>query len=74
MPKPTKHFPASNVAIIDALVVGFCILAITPLLSLYTLDIRRLYPDMIWVRSIGRLALAGILSYLRPRLAFATQS
>jgi hypothetical protein len=67
--------PARNVAIIDALIVGLCILAITPLLSLYTLDIRRLYPDyIIWVRSIGRLAVAGILFYLRPRLPFAAQS
>ena len=59
--------PARNVAIIDALIVGLCILAITPLLSLYTLDIRRLYPGyMIWGRSLVRLALAALLFYLRP--------
>jgi len=36
--------PVRNVAIVSGLIVGLCILAITPLLSLYTLDIRRLYP------------------------------
>jgi hypothetical protein len=60
--------PVRNVAIIDVLIVGLCILAITPLLSLYTLDIRRLYPGyLIWGRSLVRLALAALLFYLRPR-------
>jgi hypothetical protein len=60
--------PARNLAIIDALIVGLCILAITPLLSLYTLDIQRMYPGyLIWVRSLVRLALAALLFYLRPR-------
>jgi hypothetical protein len=60
--------PVRNVAIIDALIVSLCILAITPLLSLYTLDIRRLYPGyLLWGRSLVRLALAALLFYLRPR-------
>jgi hypothetical protein len=60
--------PEGNVAIIDAVSVGFCILAITPLISLYTLDVGRLYPGhLIWGRSFVRLALAGVLYYLRPR-------
>ena len=60
--------PEGNVAIIDAVSVGFCILAITPLISLYTLDVGRLYPGhLIWGRSSVRLALAGVLYYLRPR-------
>ena len=60
--------PARNVAIIDALIFGLCILAVTPLLSLYTLDIERLYPAyLIWARSLVRLALAVLLYYLRPR-------
>jgi hypothetical protein len=60
--------PARNLAVIDALIVGLCILAITPLLSLYTLDLRRLYPSyMIWNRSLVRLALAVLFLYLRPR-------
>jgi multisubunit Na+/H+ antiporter MnhC subunit len=37
--------PVRNVAVVNALIVGLCILAMTPLLSLYTLDIRRLYPS-----------------------------
>ena len=62
--------PARNVAIIDAVILGLCILAITPLLSLYTIDIRRLYPGyMIWGRSLVRLALAALFFYLRPRPA-----
>jgi len=60
--------PARNVAIINAVAVGLCILAVTPLLSLYTLDLGRLYPSyLIWGRSLIRLVLAGVLLYLRPR-------
>jgi hypothetical protein len=60
--------PVRNVAIVNGLIVGLCILAITPLLSLYTLDIRRLYPGyLIWGRSLIRLALAAVLYFLRPR-------
>ncbi len=60
--------PVRNVAIVNALIVGLCVLAITPLLSLYTLDIRRLYPGyLIWGRSLIRLALAAVLYFLRPR-------
>ncbi len=60
--------PLRNVAIVNGLIVGLCILAITPLLSLYTLDIRRLYPGyLIWARSLIRLALAVVLYFMRPR-------
>lgn len=60
--------PARNVAIINAVAVGLCILAVTPLLSLYTLDLHRLYPSyLIWGRSLVRLVLAVMLFYLRPR-------
>jgi len=66
--------PVRNVAIIDALIVGVCVLAITPLLSLYTLDLGRLYPAyLIWGRSVVRLAVAGLLYYLRPRERGAPQ-
>lgn len=62
--------PERNVAIIDALIVGLCILALTPLVSLYTLDLRDLFPGyLIWGRVLVRLALAGVLCYLRPREA-----
>jgi hypothetical protein len=62
--------PVGNVAIIDGMTAGLCILAITPLISLYTLDVQRLYPAyLIWARSLVRLALAGVLYYLRPREA-----
>lgn len=67
--------PARNVAIVNALIVGLCVLAITPLLSLYTLDVRRLYPGyLIWGRSLVRLALAALLFYLRPREGVGEQS
>ncbi len=47
--------PARNVAILDALVVGLCILAVTPVLSLYTTGITRLYPaPLLWARSSVR--------------------
>ena len=60
--------PVRNVAIIDALTVGLCILAVTPLVSLWMLDIRSIYPGhLIWARSVIRLALAALLYYLRPR-------
>jgi len=60
--------PARNVAILDALIVGLCILAITPLLSLKMLDIGKLYPAyLIWGRALVRLVLAMVLLYLRPR-------
>jgi hypothetical protein len=60
--------PERNVAIIDGVTVGLCILAITPLVSLYTLDVRRLYPAyLIWGRSVVRLAIAALLYWLRPR-------
>ncbi len=63
--------PVRNVAIVNAVIVGLCILAITPLLSLYTLDLRPLYPGyVIWGRSFVRLALAAVLFYLRPRETF----
>jgi len=60
--------PERNVAIIDGMTVGLCILAVTPLISLYTLDVQTLYPAyLVWGRSLVRLVLAGILYYLRPR-------
>jgi len=60
--------PARNVAILDALIVGLCILAITPLLSLGMLDFGKLYPPyLIWGRALVRLALAALLLYARPR-------
>ena len=60
--------PVRNVAIIDSVTVGLCIMAVTPLVSLYTLEVGQLYPGyLIWGRSIGRLAVAGLLFYLRPQ-------
>jgi hypothetical protein len=60
--------PVRNVAIIDALAVGLCILAVTPLVSRLMLDIQTIYPGhLIWARSVLRLALAALLYYLRPR-------
>jgi len=70
-----SRYPVRNVAIVNGLIVGLCILAITPLLSLYTLDVRRLYPGyLIWGRSLLRLALAAVLYFLRPRETLGGQS
>jgi len=66
--------PVRNVAILDALIVGLCVLAITPLLSLKMLDLGSLYPPyLIWGRSLVRLALAAVLFYARPRETLAPQ-
>jgi hypothetical protein len=67
--------PARNVVIVNALIVGLSILAFTPLWSLYTLDMRHLYPSyLIWGRSLVRLALATLLFYLRPQESVPKQS
>lgn len=67
--------PVRNVAIVNAFIVGLCVLALTPLLSLYTLEVRRLYPGyLIWGRSVARLVLAVLLHYLRPREGTPVQS
>jgi hypothetical protein len=48
--------------------VGLVILAITPLLSLRSLDIQRIYPGhLVWERSVIRLVLAAFFFYLRPQ-------
>jgi hypothetical protein len=60
--------PVRNVAIIAALTAGLCVLAVTPLISFYMLDIQRIYPGhLVWGRSLIRLGLAAVLFYLRPR-------
>lgn len=62
--------PVRNVAVVDGLTVGLIALAVTPLLSFYTTDARSLYPGyLIWTRSLGRLAFAGLVFWLRPREA-----
>jgi hypothetical protein len=44
--------PERNVAIVDGLIVGLVILAVTPLVSFYTVEIQRIYPGhLIWGRS-----------------------
>ena len=63
--------PEHNVAIVDGLIVGLVILAVTPLLSLYGLDMQRIYPaHRIWGRSLVRLIFAAFFFYLRPRTAY----
>jgi hypothetical protein len=60
--------PVRNVAIIDAFIFGFCVLAVTPLVARAMLPIREIYPDsLVWGRSVVRLAIAGVLYWLRPR-------
>jgi len=62
--------PERNLAVVDGLIVGLVILTVTPLVSLRTLDIQRIYPGhLVWVRSVIRLLLAALFFYLRPREA-----
>ena len=63
--------PERNVALVDGLIIGLVVLAVTPLLSLYSLDIRRIYPAyLVWGRSLVRLVFAAFFFYLRPRTAY----
>jgi hypothetical protein len=60
--------PARNVAVVDALIAGLCILALTPLIALWMTDMRSIYPGyLLWGRSVVRLAMAALLYWLRPR-------
>jgi hypothetical protein len=60
--------PLRNVAIIDALIIGLCVLAFTGPLAFYSINLGSIYPSyLVWGRSIARLALAALLVYLRPR-------
>ncbi len=60
--------PERNVAVVDGLIVGLVILAITPLLSLHSVDIQRIYPrHLVWGRSLVRLVFAAFFFFLRPR-------
>ena len=64
--------PVRNAAVVDAVIIGLCVLALTPLLSLYTLDIRKVYPGyLVWGRSLVRLAIAVVLYLLKPREEYA---
>ena len=52
------------------MIMGLVILALTPLLSLYTLDIHihKIYPGhLVRGRSLLRLAIAALLYLLKPR-------
>jgi hypothetical protein len=60
--------PERNVVVVDGLIVGLVILSVTPLLSLYTTDIQRIFPGhLIWGRSVVRLVFAAFFFFLRPR-------
>jgi hypothetical protein len=60
--------PVRNVAIMDAFIIGFCILAVTPLISRAMLPIREIYPDsLVWGRSVIRLVMAGVFWWARPK-------
>ena len=52
----------ATVNVIETCQRGLVVLAITPLLSLYTMDIQRIYPGhLIWGRSLARLVFAAVL-------------
>src|SRR5713101_3588499 len=60
--------PVRNVAILDAVIAGLCILSITPFVSLWVTDILTIFPAyLLWCRSVVRLAIAAFLYWLRPR-------
>jgi hypothetical protein len=55
--------PVRNVAILDAFIAGLCILAVTPLLSLWLTDIHSIYPA--YVIKSGLLARSSITASMR---------
>ena len=64
----TARDPVRNVAILDALIAGLCILSVTPVLSLWMTDIRGIYPAyLVWGRSVVRLAIAALLYFFKPQ-------
>jgi hypothetical protein len=59
--------PVRHARVIDASILGLCVLAVASPLSLYTTDIGRVYPAyFVWGRSIARLAVAALFYCLRP--------
>jgi len=63
----SSRHPERNLAVVDGLIVGLVVLAVTPLFSLYTVDIQRIYPGhLIWGRAAIRLVFAAFFFYLRP--------
>lgn len=60
--------PVRNVAVMDAFIIGLCVLAVTPLISRAMLPIRGIYPDyLVWGRCVIRLIMAGVFYWLRPK-------
>jgi hypothetical protein len=50
------------VAIVEGLIAGLCVLAVTPLLSLWMTDIGSIYlAYFLWGRSAVRLAIAALV-------------
>ena len=59
--------PVRHARVIDASILGLCVLAVASPLSLYTTDLGRIYPAyFVWGRSVLRLAVAALFYYLRP--------
>jgi hypothetical protein len=58
------------VAVLEALIVGLSILALTPLLSLWITDIweDESAEPLVGAISVVRLAVAALLYWLRPRV------
>ena len=55
-------------AIVEGLIAGLCVLAVTPLLSLWMTDIGSIYLAYFLLgRSAVRLAMAALVYWLRPR-------
>lgn len=63
--------PIKNAAIVNGLIIGLVILAITPIIGLYTVNVHALsafnHPAWFWTRSLVRLALASFLYLLRGK-------
>ena len=60
--------PVRNVAVVYAIAVGLSLGAIQEVTSIYTLGAGRFYSVwLVWVHALGRVAIAALLLFLRPR-------
>ncbi len=62
--------PVRNVAVIYAIGAGLCLSAVHEVIALRWADADRFYSaPLTWGHALARVAVAGLLFYLRPRAA-----
>lgn len=65
----TFRDPVRNIAILNAFLVGLIILAFTPILTVYTLNLWPPYTPLgLWLKACMKLGVVGLLYWLRPKI------